>query len=156
LAVSPAFYQRIAFGGGLARTGLPLTGEESRDHLRVQLFERARLELDTTTGHIRFGDIGVEYLAAIAASFDPVENAGSSGSERYFDETGQYAQFGFLAYFDQIDGPSTLGPPLSPELVENERIVQYFAKGRLEWNAAAGRVEVGRLGEDLARIADKP
>ena len=147
--VNPAFYERIAFGGGLARSGLPLSDSEANGAIQAQWFQKARIEYDTTTGEVRYGPIGAEYLASVGASFAPVADQGSTGDQRYFPESGQYVQFGFLAYYDQVDGPTSLGAPLSPELVENGRNVQYFSKGRLEWNAAASRVEVGKLGEDL-------
>jgi hypothetical protein len=54
----------------------------------------------------------------------------------------------FQALYNSINGAWRLGAPISDEFVEDvggvPTTVQYFQKGRLEWNAAAA--QISRLG----------
>lgn len=65
-------------------------------------------------------------------------------------ETGYAVDARFAPFYQAIGGAWRLGPPMSGLLIENNNgaptEMQYFVNGRLEWNAAAGVVEVGRLG----------
>lgn len=68
----------------------------------------------------------------------------------------EYAiQGAFAEFYNAHYGPWRLGPALSPELNEPvdgvETLVQYFERGRLEWDASANTVRVGRLGEEAWR-----
>jgi hypothetical protein len=75
-------------------------------------------------------------------------------TSRYFAETGQSVQNGFLYFFDRYGGVDSLGYPISPEMTDGGWRVQYFEKGRLEFhpeNEPAYRVTVGWLGDLLNR-----
>lgn len=80
--------------------------------------------------------------AAPAATGDP--------NRRYFPETGHNIGFGFKAFWEANNGAFWLGPPLTEELFEGGKVVQYFTNGRLEWSAATG-ITVGQLGRDYLR-----
>jgi hypothetical protein len=64
-------------------------------------------------------------------------------------------QGAFADFYHTHYGPWRLGPALSPELTEPvrgvETLVQYFERGRLEWDASTSSVRVGRLGEEAWR-----
>ena len=80
--------------------------------------------------------------AAPAATGDP--------NRRYFQETGHNIGFGFKAFWEASNGAFWLGPPLTEELFEGGKVVQYFTNGRLEWSAATA-ITVGQLGRDYLR-----
>lgn len=68
-----------------------------------------------------------------------------------FPETGHTLQGEFLNFYNSaIRGPWRLGAPISEELDENingvPTRVQYFQKGRLQWNDATKHVEISMLG----------
>lgn len=84
-------------------------------------------------------------LCLIAAA--PPQSGG-----RYFSETGQSVQAGFLEFFDRHGGVARFGYPLTGEFQENGFTVQYFQNARFEWhptNPAPFRVQLGLLGEQL-------
>jgi murein DD-endopeptidase MepM/ murein hydrolase activator NlpD len=137
--------------GGAAVFGYPLT-EEFDDvcdgrPCTVQYFERARFEYDPASGRVALGALGRE--ATAGRSF-PTEAPFPSGPDRwYFPETGQALGFGFLHYWLTNDGPRRLGLPISPELSEEGRTVQYFERGRLDYfvdREPAASVAVAPLG----------
>jgi uncharacterized protein with LGFP repeats len=105
---------------------------------------------------IGLGDVGGTYVTVTGRAYPPQEDQGSSADRRYFPETGQYVQAGFLAEYDLLDGPNTLGLPLSGELSEGGRTVQYFAKGRLEWVPALGGARFGAVGADYVQAVGLP
>lgn len=73
----------------------------------------------------------------------------------FFATTGQRLSntHGFLAYWRAGNGPLTLGPPVTPELIENGLTVQYFERGRLEYHPEyGGAILRGRLGAEYSEI----
>lgn len=84
---------------------------------------------------------------------------------RYFPETGHNVDGEFLRYFWANGGVDTLGMPLTDEYWEpaeatgnRGRMVQYFQRARLEFDADSGLVERSALGEllDRAQPAEPP
>jgi len=68
---------------------------------------------------------------------------------RYFPETGHVVSFAFLAFYDRNGGLDIFGYPISEPIVENDRIVQYFQRARMEWHPERPRNErvvLGALG----------
>ena len=61
----------------------------------------------------------------------------------------------FKQYWDTHNGKALLGLPLSEEVAENGKTVQYFEFGRLEYNPAGTtlqeRVSVALLGTEMLR-----
>ena len=72
----------------------------------------------------------------------------------FFPETDHNVCFGFRDYWQQYGGLPVFGYPLSEELEEDGRVVQYFERARFEWHPEnAGTIyEVlfGRLGAERA------
>ena len=85
-----------------------------------------------------------------------VEPFESSADIRYFEETGHSASFAFLRYWNTRNGLDSFGFPISEEMQENGRPVQYFQRGRLEYRQeAAGtrdEVQVGAVGDEVLRL----
>ncbi len=70
---------------------------------------------------------------------------------RTFPETGYTVQGRFLAYWEQNGGLPIFGYPVSPELWEDGRVVQYFERNRFELhpeNQPPYDVLLGLLGQD--------
>ena len=60
--------------------------------------------------------------------------------------------FGFKHFFDERDGLTILGYPISNELQEGGIAVQYFQRGRLEYHLdRSPQVALGLLGDEWLR-----
>jgi hypothetical protein len=77
-----------------------------------------------------------------------------SGPSRCFAETDQCLRGLFLQYWDSHGGLTQFGFPITPELTEEGRTVQYTERARLEWHpenrGSPSEVLLGRLGADIA------
>jgi hypothetical protein len=95
-------------------------------------------------------------LAAALALASPAaptgaESASQAGSQ-FFPETGHTVSGRFLTYWRQHGGLAVFGYPLTEQLQENGRAVQYFERQRFELhqeNAAPYDVLLGRLGDEI-------
>jgi biotin carboxyl carrier protein len=156
-----------ALGGGFADfwrqhdgallLGAPLTGEIVQDGLTVQYLERARLEwhADWPPGRqITLGRLGAEALGARA--FPPIAAFPSNPGHRYFAVTGHSAQGAILRFWESEGGVPVFGYPLSEELVEDGRTVQYFERARLEWRPELARSGYGVLPSPLGALLAPP
>jgi photosystem II stability/assembly factor-like uncharacterized protein len=155
--VSPTFYPYYLARGGLERFGFPRTEEFEEDGRLVQYFQRARLEYHpdkrNTPYEVQISLLG-EWLVG-ADSHPRVEPFESSTDQRYFEETGHSVNFAFLRYWNTRNGLDSLGFPITEELQENGRPVQYFQRGRVEYRQeAAGtrdEVQMGTVGDEVLR-----
>lgn len=144
--------------GGVVLFGYPLSEEYEEVGVdgvrrRVQLFDKARFELhdDGTGARVELGLLGREVLGA--RTFPPVEPFAPAPGREYIAATGHSLGSAFRDFWYANDGVRLLGYPLSEELIEDARAVQYFERGRLEDDAAApaGRaVTMTALGATLA------
>jgi LPXTG-site transpeptidase (sortase) family protein len=80
------------------------------------------------------------YVKASARSAGPI----------LFRETGHTLGYAFQAFYEQHDGVSMFGYPLTEVFAEGGRPVQYFERARMEWHADLGVVQVGHLGRWLS------
>jgi hypothetical protein len=74
---------------------------------------------------------------------------------RTFAETGKTVQGAFLDFYDAKGGSLLFGAPITDQLVEGGRTVQYFAKARFElWpeNPAGFQVQLGLLAAQLGKV----
>lgn len=147
--------------GGLATFGYPLTEEFSMTdpatgrRRTVQYFERFRLEHDPEESdpakQVTVSRLGAEWLAG--RGIQPLPPIADSDYRRYFPETGHTLSHGFKEYWDTHNGLTLLGFPISEEMEENGRIVQYFERGRLEADRSIvdpdQRIGPGQLGRDM-------
>ncbi len=134
--------------GGLARYGLPITPEFKQGDLTVQWFERARFELHPrlpADQQVQLGLVGIELRQP-----DPPLPA-PPGDRRFFPETGHSIGGRFREYWERNGGMAQFGLPLTEDVVENGRTVQWFERARFEYHAeAAGTPDDVRL-SDLGR-----
>ena len=69
----------------------------------------------------------------------------------YIPETGQSLDGVFLDFWRANNGIANYGYPITPEVQENGRIVQYFTYARFEYwpESADGVVKLGSIGQEL-------
>lgn len=155
--VSPTFLPFLQSRGGVARFGFPRTDEMVEDGLLVQYFQRARLEY-----HPEFKNTAYEIQISLLGEWllgqerpPRVEPFESGENQRFFPETGHSVNLAFLRYYVTRGGLDSLGYPISEELQENGRPVQYFQRARLEYHAdLAGKpdeVQLGLIGDEVLK-----
>ncbi len=135
--------------GGPEIFGAPITEPFMQGGRTVQYFEKVRFEHhpdhDGDPFEIQLSQLGRYFLGD--RTF-PALPAGQ-GNGRYFPETGQYVQGGFLQFWEDRGGLDIFGLPLSPEIQEGDMIVQYFERARFEWEpqqGGGGEVKLSQLG----------
>lgn len=155
--ISPTFYPAFLALGALDRFGLPRTEEFTEDGMVVQYFQRGRLEFHPqrkgTPYEVQVTLMG-EWLLG-PERLPRAEPFESSAEQRYVPETGHGVSYAFLRYFNSRGGLDSLGYPVSEELLEGGRPVQYFQRARLEYRAElAGtrdEVQLGLIGDEVLR-----
>ncbi|HEY8598487.1 MAG TPA: hypothetical protein VIL85_08660 [Thermomicrobiales bacterium] len=151
-----AFRQFWAINGGLAVFGYPLTEafeETAADSTkrRVQYFERAKLEANPQdTKQIALARLGAEMTSG--RSFPTIAPFNSTDERAYFPQTGHSSGGWFLQYWRDRGGVNVFGFPISEEIVENGRTVQYFERARFEFvptgTDAASGIALGQIGRE--------
>jgi peptidoglycan-N-acetylglucosamine deacetylase len=125
--------------GGLAVFGYPISDVFERDGLRMQYFERVRMELHPGAWPQRYdillGRLGADMTAGRENEppFRPVAG-GSNPNCDYYPETGHWLCWGFRGYWHRNGGLAIFGYPISEEFRENGYTVQYFERARFEWH----------------------
>jgi peptidoglycan/xylan/chitin deacetylase (PgdA/CDA1 family) len=167
--VDGAFLAYFRANGGIDTFGYPLTeefwepdgpdepppapapdapeGRKGGAGKMVQYFQRARLEYPLDAGVVRRSPLG-EALGKQQPAVPPLPGL------RYFPETGHNVGNAFLRFFVDAGGVEALGLPLSEEVEEHGRTVQWFQHARLEWwpeHPAGRRVQYGLIGEEHLR-----
>jgi hypothetical protein len=134
--------------GGDEGPGDPLMPATPLPGYTLQCFVRAclRLEQNGEAQRLPLGEL--LHLSDVGlAEAAPIE-----GAAQPFAETGQSLRGAFLDYWRTHGGVETLGPPVTPELIRGDRVVQYTRYARLERPIAGGAVRQGRLGEEFLRL----
>lgn len=142
--------------GGLEIFGYPLTEafyDLAHDGLRVQYFQRARMEWhpgNPPSYQVQLGlladELGYSYPLALP------EKIPSSNSviHHYFPATKHVVSYAFLDYFREKGGLDIFGYPRSEFMYEAGYIVQYFQRARMEWHPEDGsgsQMSLTNLGE---------
>jgi subtilisin family serine protease len=150
--------------GGLAIFGYPIS-EEFQDvsatdgkTYTVQYFERNRFEYHPefvgTLNEVLMGLLGVE--ATKGRTFAPEAPVAITPTQSYFPETGHTLKGAFLKYWQEHGELAIFGYPISPELLENGYLVQYFERNRfeehLEFQGTPNEVLLGLLGAETAKM----
>ncbi len=138
--------------------GYPITEEfKNSEGVFVQYFQRARLEMQN-------GSVVLSPLGELTYQNGVQLRINNPLACRFYD-TGFPVCFTFLQFFDQYGGLEFFGYPISPfEFYEN-KVVQYFQNGRLEWNpsrpegqrvvmADLGSLYFEKMGEDAKLLDD--
>ena len=145
--------------------GYPITEQfTSRDGKVVQYFQRARFEASTDSGKpsVRLSPLGKMTYVSGSQTLS-IDNPAAC---RLF-QSGFPVCFAFLEFFDAHGGTAQFGNPLSPFVIQENLIVQYFEKARFEWRAdrpegqrvvltELGRLYFNQLGEDPAQLNSLP
>lgn len=142
--------------------GNPITKPFTENDLTVQYFEHGRLELHTELEGtpILLGRVGVEYTEALWRTFEAVPGDDLQPNDQFFSATGHTLRDPFLSFWNNNDGITMFGYPISEPVWEYAGAqmlqVQYFERGRLEYHPlAAGtpdEVQISPLGRDLALL----
>jgi len=151
-----AFFDRY---GGVLIFGLPRSGEVYQDGLRVQYFQRARMEYHPNNPEpykvqlTLLGDLLNYRMPGIPASAIPAMN---NPQRRYYPQTGHTLSYTFLQYFESHGALDVFGYPITEFVAERGTIVQYFQRSKMEWhpeNAVTSQVTLGNLGDEyIARF----
>ncbi len=151
-----AFRQFWSINGGLAVFGYPLTEafeETAADgpKRQVQYFERAKLEANPQdTKQIALARLGAEITNG--RPFPTIAAFDSTDERAYFPQTGHGSGGWFLQYWRDRGGVNVFGFPISEEVVENGRTVQYFERARFEFvptgTDAASGIALGQIGRE--------
>lgn len=136
---------------GLAVTGWPISDEVTENNLKVQYFERMRMEY-----HPEFAMGTAVQLTRLGAVFAPQERLGrvapfaNTTTKLYFQQTGHSLSAPFLSYWRNNGSVEALGYPISEPLWENGLKVQWFERARLEHHPemanSVWEVQLTRLG----------
>jgi hypothetical protein len=146
--------------GGLPIHGFPITGERVEPLpdgtlATVQYFERARFEFHPANPapfDVLLGHLGRQF-------HPPAPPAAPLPGARFFPATGHNLGGAFRTYWEQRGGLAQFGYPLTEELVEAGRTVQYFERARFEAhpeNPAPYQVLLGLLGRRLLSETTPP
>ena len=144
--------------GGVDIFGYPRTEEMTEDGMTVQYFQRARFEyhpnyagtpyevqLTLLGNEIRRGEPFAETVAPMP----------TTEIQQFFPQTGHSVHFAFLKFFRENGGIYIFGYPISQEVIEDGRTVQYFQRSRFEYHPQhAGtryEVQLGLLGDAILR-----
>lgn len=94
-------------------------------------------------------------LGMLAAWFLLPAHSQAQAETLYIDTTGHYIsnEYGFLDYWRSNDGERLLGHPVTELLIENDLVVQYFQRGRLEAHVGVddAPLMLGHIGAEYAR-----
>ncbi len=140
--------------GGLETFGYPITEPFVENGLRVQYFQKARIEAHPDNPDpykIQLGLLGDELKYRQAKVSRPLF---PSRRRFYFSETGHLVSYAFLDYFKKHGGVDIFGYPISEMYYEHGRIVQYFQRLKLEWypEDRTTPVHIGNLGEVYVNV----
>lgn len=137
--------------GGAQIFGFPISNpfiDEESGRL-VQYFQKLHLEFDRIEDEVAVRPLG-EQFAPDEVELTPAEVPEPENSrQRTFPETGFIVQDEFLVFYEQYGDELVFGPPITPQLDEGGKLVQYFRNAELVWNPNAlpeFRVEVAALG----------
>jgi hypothetical protein len=146
-----AFFNRY---GGEAIFGLPRTEEFFQDGLKVQYFQRARMEyhpLNPPPYQVQLsllGDMMGHRMPPIPSISIPAPN---HPQRRYYPQTGHTLSYSFLWFFDGHGGLDVFGYPITELLPERGTVVQYFQRAKMEWhpeNPILSQIALGNLGDE--------
>jgi hypothetical protein len=151
------FYRKSA--DPLLLFGYPLT--EPIDHpirqgVKIQFFQRARLELDTNNraAGVQLYAIG-EWLYDNTQRGNKANFATSAGACRQFPKNDKLVCYAFLQFYDAHNGAFYFGEPISDVELQDNRLVQYFERARMEWRPESepgkrvALTDLGRLNFDI-------
>lgn len=157
-----AYWQKY---GGASVFGNPLSESYLQNGIQVQLFEQALLEYHPEKGgqpaEIQLGFLGrqlaeAQALLTTSPAFTPVPASPDTPAESYFPQTSHTLAGAFKAFWETNGLLKFLGYPISQSMEQNGLLVQYFERGRLEYDAAVKKVNYSNSGDLLIAAAGWP
>jgi hypothetical protein len=140
--VAGPFQQALVAQGGIERVGLPLTPVVPFAWGRLQCYERTCLEL--RDGEVVQRPLGEWLYLAETMRVEGCADGTSTAAPLPCTATKTInARF----------GETSIGPPISGEIDRNGYLVQWTRYARVERNPATGEIGLGRLGDDVQRLA---
>ncbi|MEZ4569427.1 MAG: hypothetical protein R2849_03710 [Thermomicrobiales bacterium] len=138
---------------------MPITEPFDQGGTLVQYFERARLEyypeFAADGWGIQMGHLGRFLVEARGLGTEPMADTGAP-NQRYFPETGYAILGAFRLYWEANDGLTQFGYPITPEIVEDGVLVQYFERARFEYSPTPDsngyEVVLGDIGTEALEI----
>ena len=134
---------------GCRSIGLPITPDFEKDGRTVQWFERARFERNPqlpADQQVQLGLLGQRTPQGRSAARRAAQLATASSSR----QTGHSIGGAFRTYWQAHGGLAAFGLPLTEEITENGRTVQWFERARFELNPQGGGtvkdVQLGQIG----------
>jgi len=156
--VQSPFLEFFEGRGGVDIFGFPITDEFYKDGVLMQFFQRVVMEYrpqNPPPYQIQLALLG-ELLdkreppipeSEIPSPDDPVRI--------YFPQTGHTVGYAFLTFFRKHGQEDIFGYPITELVIENNYIVQYFQRARMEWrpeNQERYHVQLGLLGSEYADV----
>lgn len=129
-------FQPFASSIGADILGLPISRVITRDGMRYQYTERARLEAPVNGGPVQLARAGA--ILSSGRDFKQLASSSVNPETRYFPETNHSLAYGFRAYWEQHGGVTVFGLPISEEFAELNAMdgktydVQYFERAKFE------------------------
>ncbi len=156
LLLDPIF-QPFASSIGADILGLPISPVITRDGMRYQYTERARLEAPVNGGSVQLTRAGA--ILSSGRDFKQLVSSSVNADARYFPETNHSLAYGFRAYWEQHGGVTIFGAPISEEFAElnptdgKQYDVQYFERAKFErhpeFAGTPNEMQLGFLGKQL-------
>ncbi len=138
--------------------GYPLSEAFEQDGQQVQLFDQALLvyhpELKGQKGEVQLGFLGQQLAAAqnlfaTNPAFAPLAPITDTANQRYFPESNHTLAYAFKSFWQNNGLLKFLGLPISQEFSSDGLTVQYFERGRLEYNPQTQKVDYSNSGDLL-------
>jgi hypothetical protein len=156
-------FQPFATTVGPEILGLPISPVITRDGMRYQYTERARLEIPASgNGPVQLARAGS--ILSSGRDFKLPPNTDVNADTRYFPETRHTLAYGFRTYWEQHGGLGIFGLPISEEFPElnptdgKTYTVQYFERAKFErhpeFAGTPNEIQLGFLGKQLYQFIE--
>ncbi|MDQ6603570.1 MAG: cellulase family glycosylhydrolase [Chloroflexota bacterium] len=150
-------FQPFASGVGTDTLGLPISALITRDGMRYQYTERARLEMPVNGGTVQLARAGA--ILSSGRDFKQLASPSVNPDTRYFPETNHSLAYGFRSYWEQHGDVGVFGLPISEEFGELNPAdgktydVQYFERAKFErhpeFTGTPNEIQLAFLGKQL-------
>ena len=158
-SLSGPFLEFWQSNDGPDRFGSPLTEPFDHRGRLVQYFERAMFEYypehESEGWDVQLGLVGRRVVEAGAIELLEA-SAEEAGEALHFPQTGYSIGGDFRAFWERNGGLRFFGYPITPQLVDEGVIVQYFERAKFvmapSGDGSGARVELGGIGSEVLSI----
>ncbi|MBI3914208.1 MAG: hypothetical protein HY327_08500 [Chloroflexi bacterium] len=153
--VHGAFMQYYLARNGAENFGEPLTEAFMEERILVQYFRKAKFEFHPEYPEpfrVQVSLLGLTYNFFDSRLPGALVPAADDPNFLYFPATGLTVSFGIKKYYLSHFGFETLGYPITLVRLEGGLFVQYFQRGRVEWNGGdliGTTVRASDVGQDV-------